>query len=141
MRCWHKTGDQMPAASRNLSSLKDRCHAGLKSLDPAETNPDHYKVVFENERVRVLEYTDEPGTVTTPHEHPDSVMYTLSSFRRRIVQGDVQREVELQAGTVGWLPAQQHHGENIGDTPSHAIFVELKGSPESAKEAAVGPRF
>ena len=91
------------------------------SLDPAETNPDHYKVIFENERVRVLEYMDQPGTITTPHVHPDSVMYTLSSFRRRLVQGDAKREVELQAGTVGWLPAQQHHGENIGKTPTHAI--------------------
>lgn len=77
---------------------------------------------------RLLEYLDQPGTVTTPHEHPDSVMYTLSSFRRRLVQGDEQREVEIEAGTVGWLPAQQHHGENIGDTPTHAIFVELKAS-------------
>jgi quercetin dioxygenase-like cupin family protein len=97
--------------------------------------------VFENERVKVLEYTDEPGTVTTPHAHPDSVMYTLSSFRRRIVQGDVQREVALQAGTVGWLPAQQHHGENIGDTPSHAIFVELKTSAVPPQEGAIGPRL
>ena len=113
----------------------------MMSLDPTDTNPDHYKVIFENERVRVLEYTDQPGTVTTPHEHPDSVMYTLSSFRRRLVQGDVQREVELQAGFVGWLPAQQHHGENIGETPTHAIFVELKGPPESPAEGHIGPRL
>ena len=111
------------------------------SLDPAETNPDHYKVIFENERVRVLEYTDLPGTVTTPHAHPDSVMYTLSSFRRRLVQGDVQREVEIAAGTVGWLPAQQHHGENIGETPTHAIFVELKGAADVSAEGEVGPRL
>jgi beta-alanine degradation protein BauB len=111
------------------------------SLDPVETNPDEYKVVFENERVRVLEYTDQPGTVTRPHTHPDSVMCTLTSFRRLIVQGDAQREVELQAGAVGWLPAQQHHGENIGDTPTHAIFVELKEASGSAPEAAIGPRL
>jgi quercetin dioxygenase-like cupin family protein len=111
------------------------------SLDPTETNPDHYKVIFENDRVRVLEYTDEPGTVTTPHAHPDSVMYTLSSFRRRLVQGDAQREVELQAGTVGWLPAQQHHGENIGETQTHAIFVELKDSPSTPDEGRIGPRL
>ena len=98
----------------------------MTSLDPATTNPDHYKVVFENDRVRVLEYTDVPGDRTTPHQHPDSVMYTLSTFRRRLVSGDTEREVELSAGTVGWLPAQEHHGENIGDTPTHVIFVELK---------------
>jgi quercetin dioxygenase-like cupin family protein len=96
------------------------------SLDPAESNPDHYKVVFENDRVRVLEYTDQPGDRTTPHQHPDSVMYTLSSFSRRLFSGDEQREVALEAGTVGWLPAQEHHGENIGDTPTHVLFVEVK---------------
>jgi beta-alanine degradation protein BauB len=111
------------------------------SLDPAVTNPDHYKVVYENDRVRVLEYRDQPGESTTPHDHPDSVMYTLSAFRRRLVSGDVQREVELAAGTVGWLPAQQHHGENIGETSTHVIFVELKGSGASGIGAtsAIGP--
>jgi hypothetical protein len=51
------------------------------SLDPVVTNPEHYKVVFENDRVRVLEYLDEPGHQTTPHRHPDSVMYTLCCSR------------------------------------------------------------
>ena len=100
----------------------------MTSLDPAISNADHYTVIFENERVRVLEYLDHPGDRTTPHQHPDSVMYTLSSFRRRLVSGDGQREVGLAAGAVGWLPAQEHHGENIGDTPTHVIFVELKDS-------------
>lgn len=116
------------------------------SLDPAVSNPEHYKVVFENERVRVLEYTDRPGDVTTPHQHPDSVMYTLSSFRRRLVSGDMRRDVEMDPGFVGWLPAQEHHGENIGDTPTHVIFVELKeGAPEQAivpasPEVDLGPQ-
>jgi beta-alanine degradation protein BauB len=106
---------------------------GRMSSDPAESNPDHYQVVFENDRVRVLEYTDEPGDRTTPHVHPDSVMYTLSSFRRRLVAGDASRDVEMNAGTVGWLPAQEHHGENIGNTPTHVVFVELKESTESGE--------
>lgn len=111
------------------------------SLDPVATNPEHYTVIFENDRVRVLEYVDAPGTITTPHAHPDSVMYTLSSFRRRLVQGDARREVDLQVGTVGWLPAQEHHGENIGDTPTHAIFVELKDSPQRPADGDLGPRL
>ena len=119
-------------------------HAGGMSLDPAETNPDHYKVIFENDKVRVLEYTDQPGDRTTPHEHPDSVMYTLSSFRRRLVSGEMQRDVEIDTGTVGWLPAQQHHGENIGETPTHVLFVELKATTGGADEPGdmvdLGPR-
>jgi hypothetical protein len=110
------------------------------SLDPVETNPDHYKIILENERVRVLEYRDVPGVRTTLHQHPDSVMYTLSSFRRRLYMGELQRDVELQAGSVNWLSAQEHYGENIGDTPSHAIFVELKaGATGSPSTQALGP--
>jgi quercetin dioxygenase-like cupin family protein len=111
------------------------------TIDPVETNPDHYKVVFENDRVRVLEYTDQPGDRTTPHAHPDSVMYTLSSFRRHLVSGEASREVSLEAGTVGWLPAQQHHGENIGETATHVIFVELKDPASGLSDAgqALGP--
>ena len=109
------------------------------SLDPVETNPDHYKVVFENDRVRVLEYTDRPGDRTTPHEHPDSVMHTLSSFRRRLSSGDQQRDVEMTAGMTGWLPAQQHAGENIGDTETHVLFVELKQAWRSPDQVRLGP--
>jgi quercetin dioxygenase-like cupin family protein len=110
------------------------------SLDPVVSNRDHYKVVFENERVRVLEYTDQPGDKTTPHRHPDSVMYTLSSFRRRLFHGGQYREVELQAGGVNWLPAQEHYGENIGETATHTLFVELKdGATESPGDGALGP--
>ena len=109
-------------------------------LDPVTTNPDHYKVVFENERVRVLEYSDRPGDRTTPHEHPDSVMHTLSAFRRRLSSGDQQREVDMPAGLTGWLPAQQHAGENIGDTDTHVLFVELKDAPAGGSdERHLGP--
>lgn len=95
--------------------------------DPTVTDPDKYKVVFENDRVRVLEYRDEPGQRTTPHDHPDSVMITLSAFDRRLVGGSGEgREVTLAPGEVRWLDAQTHSGENIGATPTHVVFVELK---------------
>ena len=112
------------------------------SSDPAVTNPDAYTVVFENDRVRVLEYRDTPGHLTTPHAHPDSVMYTLSGFRRRLHAGDQHRDVEMPAGFVGWLPAQEHAGENIGDTETHVIFVELKERAtdgEGPSTGAIGP--
>ena len=110
--------------------------------DPAATDPDLYTVIFENHRVRVLEYRDKPGAGTRPHGHPDSVMYTLTSFRRRVAAGGRQVEVELPAGQVRWLDAQQHSGENIGDTDSHAIFIELKEpgpARSSTAEEPLGP--
>jgi len=96
------------------------------TMNPTTSNPDLYTVMFENDRVRVLEYKDTPGISTTPHSHPDSVMLTLSSFRRRIVSGESAVDVELETGSVRWLDAQEHSGHNIGDSDTHVIFVELK---------------
>lgn len=109
------------------------------TLDPLVSNPDNYRLVFENDRVRVLEYEDVPGHVSTPHSHPDSVMITLSSFRRRLHAGDRTRDVELPAGAVQWLSGQQHHGENTGDTATHVMFVELKDPATSSGGDALGP--
>ena len=109
--------------------------------DPVTSNPELYSVVFENERVRVLEYRDGPGVKSVPHAHPDSVMVTLSGFDRRLASGDRSMDVSLQAGEARWLAAQSHTGENLGTTPTHVIFVELKEpSPHAHAEAgALGP--
>lgn len=109
------------------------------TLDPTVTNSDHYKVVFENDRVRVLEFSDQPGDKTTPHDHPDSVLVCLSTFQRRMYSMDDEpRDVTLTAGKVGWLSAQRHHAHNIGDTDSHVIFVELKEGAHAPGDA-LGP--
>jgi hypothetical protein len=108
--------------------------------DPVASNPDLYRVVLENDRVRVLEYRDRPGDRTTPHGHPDSVMIATTTFRRRLSQGERRVDVELDAGSVRWLEAQEHLGENIGDSESHAFFVELKDPPAGrARVARLGP--
>lgn len=127
-----------------LRPLQDACRARgtmrCMDRDPTATNPDLYRVVMENDRVRVLEYRDRPGDRTAPHGHPDSIMVTLGAFRRRLIHDDRSKEVELTPGLVRWLPAQDHAGENIGDTESHAIFIELKEpGPPPRRERVLGP--
>jgi hypothetical protein len=47
----------------------------------------------------------------------------------------------MPAGLTGWLPAQQHAGENIGDTPTHVLFVELKdGASDGNGHGHLGPQ-
>ncbi len=53
-------------------------------------------------------------------------MVTLSAFRRRVTAGDRSVDVELRAGEARWVGAQEHVGENIGDSGSHCVFIELK---------------
>jgi beta-alanine degradation protein BauB len=74
------------------------------------------------------------------HTHPDSVMVTLSAFKRVIVSGGREIPVELDAGQVRWLDAQEHQGRNVGDTASHSIFIELKEPrPTPAPQDSLGP--
>lgn len=96
------------------------------TADAVLTNPELYSVLFENDRVRVLEYHDVPGVRSAPHHHPDSVMVTLSSFDRRISAGDRFVDVHLPSGAARWLAEQDHSGHNTGTTETHCIFVELK---------------
>ena len=108
--------------------------------DPTVTDPDHYRVLWENEFVRVLEYSDRPGDKTREHDHPNSVMVTLSGFDRRLSSDNRTNDVTLPAGVAVWLGAQRHSGENIGSTPTHTILVELKGAAGGEpSEARLGP--
>src|SRR5262245_36592511 len=97
------------------------------SDDPVVTDGDKYSVILENERVRVLRYRDKPGQKTFPHAHPDYVLVAQSSFRRRLSFPDgTQREIDVSAGTVVFMKGHTHVGENIGDSDTDIVMIELK---------------
>ena len=95
--------------------------------DPVQTDGDKYELKFENDRVRVLEYRDQPGDKTRLHSHPAFVVYALAPFKRKITLPDGKAMIrEFKVGDVLSSDAQAHIGENIGDTPTHIIMIELK---------------
>jgi len=99
--------------------------------DAIQTDGDKYKVMLENECVRVLEYRDQPGDKTHQHRHPAFVLYALSPFERTLTlpDGKVLRR-QFKAGDVMWSEAQTHIGENVGQTATHVLITELKSSPQ-----------
>lgn len=99
----------------------------LLAQDPLQVAPAHYKLVFENEQVRVLEGRDLPGERIPMHAHPDTLMVVVAPFKRRLVLANGKTiAVDMKAGDTRWMPAQSHAGENIGDTETWAIFIEFK---------------
>lgn len=95
--------------------------------DPVTTDGDKYKVIFENEYVRVLDYRDKPGEKTNKHRHPAFVLYALSPFKRHIHLENGKIIVrEFKTGDIIWSQGQIHVGENVGETDSHALIIELK---------------
>jgi len=95
--------------------------------DPPKADSDNYKVLLENDRVRVLEFRDQPGDKEDMHSHPDYVVYVVSDFKRKFTGPDGKtNEAEGKAGQVLWRDAEFHSGENIGTTGTHVILIELK---------------
>jgi beta-alanine degradation protein BauB len=104
--------------------------------DPVKTDGDKYHVILENTEVRVLDYQDKPGTKTSQHHHPKSVLYALSTFKRKLTFPDGKTSIrEFKPGDILWLDEQTHVGENIGTTDTHVLLVEIKTPvAESAKD-------
>lgn len=100
--------------------------------DPVITDPDKYKVIFENEHLRVLDYKDKPGEKTNKHRHPSFALYALSPFKRNIHLEEGKTIVrEFQTGDIIWSEGQVHIGENVGETDTHALIIELKKGGEN----------
>ena len=105
------------------------------SLDGPIAAPDHHRVVWENERVRVLETTIPAGAITPLHTHRAStVMYVVSgtSFIRRNELGTVMLDTSAMDPPFVMPPilwsdtGPAHTLENTGPDPLVVIGVELK---------------
>ncbi len=98
-----------------------------QAQDPVEVGPDVYKVLFENERVRVCEAHFTPGQSIAMHSHPDHFVYVISPGTLRLTYPDGRtNEVEAKAGEVMWIAAETHAGQNIGSTDVRLLVTELK---------------
>ncbi len=100
--------------------------AGNKA-DPVKVDPKHYKVEFENERVRVLRISYAPGEKSVMHYHPASVAVYLTDGKSIMTTPDGKSvDASVKAGTASWAPAGSHLPQNVGDKNLEVIVVELK---------------
>ena len=84
-------------------------------LDPVLIDPKHYKVVFENDQVRVLRVHYEPHEKGATHEH---------ILNRVVVY--LNDQPGAKADDVRTAGAATHAEENASDRPADRIAVELK---------------
>jgi beta-alanine degradation protein BauB len=94
--------------------------------DAIQVAPDVYSVLFENDRVRVLDIHMKPGAKSAMHSHPNYVLYVLAPAKVKFTGGDgTSAEMEFPAGAA-WRDAEAHAVENVGTNDAHAIAIELK---------------
>jgi len=97
------------------------------ATDAATAAPNVYRVLFENERVRLLEARVKPGESSAPHTHPNYLVYTLQGGRVTFTSGSGESaDVPLEAGQAMWRDAEEHSATNQGSSDIVALLVELK---------------
>ena len=111
--------------------------ATAMAQDPVPTYPDNYKVLAENDRVRVLDFKLRKGAKENFHSHPAAVTYVLAPFKIRFTFPDGTTRIrEAKAGDVFFREALVHASENIGDTDAHGILVEMKIASRASSQLA-----
>jgi quercetin dioxygenase-like cupin family protein len=95
--------------------------------DPVKVDPKHYKVEFENDRVRVLRIKYGAGEKSVMHSHPEYIAVFLTDANGKFTYADGKTEdINAKAGTVQHMDAHTHLPENTRQTPFEVIAVELK---------------
>ena len=95
--------------------------------DAISVAPNNYRVLLENDRVRLLEYRGKPGDKAEMHSHPDTIAYGLTDIKARFAFPDGQTmDIEIKAGEAMFNNAFTHTVENTGNSEGRVLLVELK---------------
>ncbi len=99
-----------------------------QGADPAVVAANVYKLILENDQVRVFDVRFKPGAKALMHWHPNHVVYILEDAKLRLAFPDgTANEINLKAGQALWLGAGSHEATNVGAVEAHNLVVELKG--------------
>jgi beta-alanine degradation protein BauB len=101
------------------------CAATDDYPDGCTVAPTHCKVLKEDGKVRVLDYTAKAGDKVAMHSHPAHVVYVLEGGKTKFTMPDNStREVDAKAGDVLINPKTVHAAEHVTDV--HVIIVEMR---------------
>ncbi|MBT8377680.1 MAG: cupin domain-containing protein [Ignavibacteria bacterium] len=99
--------------------------------DATVVDPEHYKVEFENDKVRVLRIAYAPGDKSVMHSHPEGVAVFLTDGTIRFTLPDeTTQDIKVEAGQVIWSPESTHQPENTGKELFEVIQIEMKNNDE-----------
>src|SRR5260370_14613530 len=97
--------------------------------DPLKVDPSHYRILFENAHIRVLEYRDKPGDKAPMHSHPSYMTYVAGPGKTELTLPDGRTLVGEEKGSIfECLPPTQHAMENVGTTDTQEVLIEFKDS-------------
>ena len=98
------------------------------NIDPVKLLPGKFKILLENNQVRVVEYSLKPGEKDDWHTHPAKSSYVVSGGKLKVYleNGEIIFADE-ETGTASWMNyVGKHYVENIGNTTVTIVFTEIK---------------
>ena len=103
-----------------------------ENIDAVQVSPDKFKILLENENVRVVEYTLKPGEKDNWHTHPPKTSYVISGGKLKIVlENGESLMVDEKTGSATWMEhLGKHYAENIGDSTVTILLTEIKKARE-----------
>jgi quercetin dioxygenase-like cupin family protein len=107
------------------------CVAGpARAQDPVKVAPNNFKVLLDNDRVRVLDFHANAGDKIPMHSHPAYLSYSISGAGKTKFTGADGKVTEKPANTgqATWHEAETHASEYSGSGGTHVLLVELKSA-------------
>jgi quercetin dioxygenase-like cupin family protein len=107
-----------------LFAAASKAHA----QDPVKVAPENFKVLLENDRVRVLDFHSKAGTKIPMHSHPAYVSYSISGAGKTkfTSQDGKTTEQTAKTGQATWHEPETHASEYEGSGSTHVVLIELK---------------
>jgi len=101
--------------------------------DAVQSQPQNYRVAFENDKLRVLDNNGRPGMGVCGdgmHSHPAHLTVLLSTGKVRIKtpDGKVQVHGDVPVGAVSWSDGETHEVENISGSNIRLLLIEFKST-------------
>jgi len=122
--------DQNPTTSNYTTNIlaSGKNDTNRLNIDGLTTSPNNFKLLLENEHVRMLEYSLKPGEKDIPHTHPAKAAYVVSGGKIKVYMENGETEIfDEKTGTADWSDgAGKHYVENIGKTTLTIVLTEIK---------------
>jgi len=99
----------------------------LKGKDALAADPKHYKLDFENDRMRVLRLTLKGDEAVPVHDDADALFVCVKECHLRLTRpGGRSQDIHLQAGESRWIYGDTRSEKNLGTQPLEMLIIETK---------------
>jgi len=104
----------------------------LKGKDALQADPKHYKLEFENDRMRVLRLTLKAEEAVPVHDDKDALFVCIAvgsdkaCHLRLTLPGGRSQDIHLQAGESRWIYGDTRSEKNLSTQPLEMLVIETK---------------